>query len=58
VPELSGCDDKFIHAPWLMTAAQQAKAGVAVGRDYPAPVVDHAAARRITLELYGRAKSG
>jgi deoxyribodipyrimidine photo-lyase len=41
-----------------MTAAQQAKAGVAVGRDYPAPVVDHAAARRITLELYGRAKSG
>jgi deoxyribodipyrimidine photo-lyase len=58
VPELSGCDDKFIHAPWLMNAAQQAKAGTVIGRDYPAPVVDHAFARRITLELYARAKSG
>jgi deoxyribodipyrimidine photo-lyase len=58
VPELSGCDAKFIHAPWLMNAAQQAKAGIVIGRDYPAPVVDHAVARRVTLELYARAKSG
>jgi hypothetical protein len=29
-----------------------------IGRDYPAPVVDHAVARRIGLELYARAKSG
>ncbi len=57
LPELSGCDDKFIHVPWLMSAAQQAKSGVIIGRDYPAPVVDHAAARAVTLELYQRARS-
>ena len=30
--------------------------GVVIGRDYPAPVVDHAAARVVTLELYKRAR--
>ena len=58
VPELAGCDNKFIHAPWLMNAQQQEKAGVIVGRDYPAPVVDHATARGVTLALYQRAKTG
>ena len=58
VPELAGCDDKFVHAPWLMNAGQQATARVIVGRDYPAPVVDHAAARSVTLEIYKRARSG
>ena len=58
VPELSRCDDKFIHAPWLMNMTQQAQAGVAIGRDYPAPVVDHAAARVVTLEIYQRARAG
>lgn len=48
-------NDKSIHAPWLMTPAQQNNAGVIIGRDYPAPVVDHAAARQRTLKLY---KSG
>ncbi len=57
VPELKGCDDKTIHAPWLMSPAQQAKAGVLIGRDYPAPIVDHATARRTTLDLYTRAKN-
>jgi deoxyribodipyrimidine photo-lyase len=57
VPELSRCDDKFIHAPWLMNATQQARTGVVIGRDYPAPVVDHAAARAITLEIYQRARA-
>ena len=52
MPELKGCDDRRIHAPWLMNAAQQQAAGVIIGRDYPAPVVDHAAARAVTLELY------
>ena len=57
-PELARCDDKFIHAPWLMSADQQVQAGVVIGRDYPAPIVDHAAARGVTLELYARAKNG
>jgi deoxyribodipyrimidine photo-lyase len=58
VPELAGCNDRFIHAPWLMNAAQQAASRVLIGRDYPAPLVDHASARRITLDLYTRAKNG
>ena len=58
VPELAGCNDKLIHAPWLMSAAQQAQSGVVIGRDYPGPIVDHALARAVTLELYGRAKGG
>ena len=58
VPELAGCDDKFIHAPWLMTLEQQKKAGVTIGKDYPAPIVDHAAARRRALAIYRGAKKG
>jgi deoxyribodipyrimidine photo-lyase len=40
-----------------MNAAQQAEAGIVIGRDYPTPIVDHAVARRVTLELYARAKN-
>jgi len=56
VPELARVPDRFIHAPWRMTAAQQQECGVIVGRDYPAPVVDHAAARARTLARYGAVK--
>jgi len=57
IPELKGCDERRIHAPWLMNAAQQEAAGVIIGRDYPAPVVDHAAARAVTLALYKKVRS-
>ena len=56
LPELKGCSERQIHAPWLMSAAQQQTAGVMIGRDYPPPLVDHAAARAVTLELYKRAR--
>jgi deoxyribodipyrimidine photo-lyase len=52
VPELANCSDKEIHAPWLMSVEQQAKAGVRVGLDYPLPVVDHMEMRKQALELY------
>jgi deoxyribodipyrimidine photo-lyase len=52
VPELAGCDDDAIHEPWLMTPGTQRAAGVVIGKDYPAPVVDHADARRRALDLY------
>lgn len=55
VPELERVEDKFIHAPWAMDAAAQKKAGCVLGRDYPAPVVDHARQREKALALYGRA---
>ncbi len=55
IPELARCPDKWIHAPWLMPAAEQLRCGVVLGRDYPAPVVDHALARIKTLALFQEA---
>ena len=57
VPELRGLDGDAIHAPWkLALDAQQAK-GVVVGRDYPAPIVDHAAARASALAMFKAARA-
>jgi deoxyribodipyrimidine photo-lyase len=52
VPELAKVPERLIHAPWTMRPADQEAAGCLIGRDYPAPVVDHARARTITLERY------
>jgi deoxyribodipyrimidine photo-lyase len=52
VPELARLPAAAIHAPWELPAAMLADAGVALGRDYPAPVVDHAAARARALDAY------
>ena len=53
VPELATLGPGFIHEPWRMSLAHQLAAGVRIGKDYPAPLVDHAQARRQTLEIYG-----
>lgn len=52
VPEIAALDDRAIHAPWLVPAALQHACGVVVGRDYPPPIVDHAAARSEALALF------
>ena len=57
VPELANVPDKYIHAPWTMPADTQSNCGVLIGRDYPAPVVDHAEARQRTLARF-KAASG
>jgi deoxyribodipyrimidine photo-lyase len=46
VPELAGVPPAYIHMPWTMPADIQQAAGCVIGRDYPAPLVDHAAAVR------------
>ena len=58
LPELGGVPDQLIHAPWKMDAAEQAEAKCVIGRDYPGPVVDHASARKRTLERYGKTRLG
>jgi deoxyribodipyrimidine photo-lyase len=52
VPELSNCNDKEIHAPWLMSTQRQSDIKTIIGRDYPSPVVDHAIQRDLALALY------
>jgi deoxyribodipyrimidine photo-lyase len=49
-PELARLESAHIHAPWLAPSDALARAGVAIGRTYPAPIVDHAFARRRALE--------
>jgi len=57
LPELAHVADRHIHAPWTMSRGDQAQAGIEIGRDYPAPIVDHAVARQVTLEMYGKARA-
>lgn len=56
VPELAKLPDKFLHAPWTAPADVLAKAGVTLGTTYPAPIVDHSAARARALAAYGTVK--
>jgi len=52
VPELASVPAKYIHEPEAMSPALQRELGVVIGRDYPAPIVDHALARERTLGAY------
>lgn len=57
LPELAHCDARDIHAPWTLSPDAQRAAGVVIGRDYPAPVVDHAVMRLRALELFKAVKA-
>jgi len=50
VPELRRLPDRWLHAPWTAPPEILAGAGLRLGRDYPAPIVDHAAARQRALD--------
>ena len=49
VPELAEIPEKFIHAPWTGSAEVLSKAGVQLGKTYPAPILDHSEARKQAL---------
>jgi deoxyribodipyrimidine photo-lyase len=57
LPELAALPDAALHAPWQAKPLELSAAGVELGRDYPAPIVDHAAARVSTLARYAAAKA-
>lgn len=56
IPELANCNNKEIHAPWLIPANRQQELGLSIGIDYPQPVVDHATQRLLALALYKKAQ--
>ncbi len=57
VPELAALDRREIHAPWRASPETLRSRGITIGRDYPAPIVDHATARQKALALFKTAKS-
>ena len=52
VPELGQMPARFIHKPSEAPPDILAKAGVALGRDYPPPIVDHGRARETALAAF------
>lgn len=52
VPELKNLDTKYIHQPWQAPAATLQSAGIVLGETYPAPLIDHAAARQRALKAF------
>ena len=54
VPELAGIEGSAIHAPWTVPPLDLAAAGVTLGVEYPAPIVDHKTARERTIDAYKR----
>jgi deoxyribodipyrimidine photo-lyase len=56
LPELAGLPDAFVHQPWAAPATVLAAAGVRLGVDYPAPLLDLKASRDSALGRYQRLK--
>jgi deoxyribodipyrimidine photo-lyase len=56
VPELATCPDKYIHAPWTLPASEQQLLSFVIGKNYPAPIVNHAVAREKTLLMFKNAE--
>ena len=52
VPELARVPAEKIHEPWTMTSREQAESRCRIGRDYPAPIVEHAREREAALRLF------
>jgi deoxyribodipyrimidine photo-lyase len=52
LPELRGVPIEYVHEPWKLSASDQQRYGVTIGRDYPAPIVDHGFARDRALRHY------
>ena len=56
VPELANMPEKYIHAPWLAPAEVLAVAGVEVGHNYPAPIMDIKESRERALAAFAVTK--
>jgi len=56
LPELARVPDNTVHEPWKMREAEQREAGCIIGKDYPAPIVDHALARERCLQAFRAAR--
>jgi deoxyribodipyrimidine photo-lyase len=53
IPALRDVPVAYVHEPWTLPPLLQAEYGCVIGRNYPAPIVDHAEARKRALYAYG-----
>lgn len=56
-PEIAKLPDAHLHAPFEAPPEVLEEAGVALGKTYPQPMVDHAKAREAALQGYERVKN-
>ena len=52
VPELALMPDKYLYKPWLAPMQILKQAGVIIGKNYPAPIVDLGTSRNHALAAY------
>jgi deoxyribodipyrimidine photo-lyase len=52
IPQLAKVPAKYVHCPWEAPAGVLQDAGVTLGTDYPAPIVDLKATRQRALDAY------
>jgi deoxyribodipyrimidine photo-lyase len=52
LPALKDVPDRYIHEPWSMPPIIANAAGVTIGKEYPEPIVDHAASRKRALDAF------
>ncbi len=58
VPEIAALPDRWVHRPWQAPQKVLAAAGLQLGRDYPAPIVDLGGSRADALQRFERLKRG
>jgi deoxyribodipyrimidine photo-lyase len=56
LPLLARLPTAALHSPWLASPMERLAAEVALGSNYPMPVVEHAEARALTLQRYAVVK--
>ena len=52
VPEIAALPDRYLPQPWMAPESVLHDAGIQMGRDYPAPLIDLKATRERALERY------
>ena len=57
VPNLARMPTTHIHEPWRAPASVLAAAGIALGTDYPRPIVEHGAARARALDAFAQIRA-
>jgi deoxyribodipyrimidine photo-lyase len=54
VPELAQLEAPAIHSPWKAPREALSRAGIVLGKTYPNPIIDHAAARARALAAFDK----